>query len=105
GGLARGIAKVFKPVHALFFNKYYIDELYNRMFVLPSLRLGRFFSVVGDQKIINGFGPDGFAKRSQSMAKILSHVQSGYVYHYAFVMILGLVAAITWIFYKMVVPS
>ena len=103
GGFAQLIARAFKPIHVLFFNKYFFDELYNRVFVQSALWLGRVFSIQGDGRLINGLGPDGLAKRSQNIARGLSSIQSGYVYHYAFVMILGLIAAVSWIFYKMVV--
>jgi NADH-quinone oxidoreductase subunit L len=102
GGFARFIARVFKPIHTLFFNKYFFDELYDKVFVRSALWFGRLFSTKGDQSIINRMGPDGLASRSQAIARALSSIQTGYVYHYAFVMILGLVGVLSWIFYKMV---
>jgi NADH-quinone oxidoreductase subunit L len=102
GGFARFIARVFKPIHTLFFNKYFFDELYDKVFVRSALCFGSLFSTKGDQSIINRMGPDGLASRSQAIARALSSIQTGYVYHYAFVMILGLVGVLSWIFYKMV---
>jgi NADH-quinone oxidoreductase subunit L len=101
GAFAGWVARIFKPIHALFFNKYYIDELYNTLFLRPSLWLGRVFFVWGDQKVINGLGPDGLAKQSRLGGKLLSKIQSGYVYHYAFVMMTGLIGIVTWVFWKM----
>ncbi len=93
--------KIFKPLHSLFFHKYYIDELYHNLFQRPAIALGKLFFVGGDQKIINGLGPDGVAKISKGGAGVLSKIQTGYVYHYAFVMMIGLVAMVSYIFWKM----
>ena len=88
-------AKAFKPVHSLFFRKWYFDEIYDYIFVKNTLRLGHLFTKT-DRKIIDRFGPDGFASASNFVAKIISHFQSGYVYQYAFVMIIGLVLVMLW---------
>lgn len=92
--------KLFKPLHALFFKKWYFDELYNAMFVQPAIKLGSLFWS-GDKNIVDGIGPDGVAKRSLNVAGILSRFQSGYVFQYAFVMMIGLIAIISWFFIKM----
>lgn len=103
GGVFAGwVSRVFKPIHALFFNKYYIDELYHNLFQRPAIWFGKIFFKGGDQKIINGFGPDGIAKLSKGGAGLLSKIQTGYVYHYAFVMMVGLIGLVSWIFYRMV---
>jgi NADH-quinone oxidoreductase subunit L len=103
GGFARWTARVFKPIHALLFNKYYLDELYHHVFQRPAMGLGKLFFVGGDQKIINGLGPDGFAALSKGGGNLLSRLQTGFIYHYAFIMMVGLVALVSWIFYKMVI--
>ena len=102
GGFARGVARTFKPVHALLFNKYYFDEIYHYAFQKPALWFGRVFFKGGDQKIINGLGPDGVAAVSKWSGGVLSRVQTGYVYHYAFIMMVGLIAIVSWIFWRMV---
>jgi len=101
GKFAGLISKIFKPLHKLFFNKYYIDELYHNVFQRPVLWLGKQFFVLGDQKTVNGFGPDGIAAVCRHCAGMLSRIQSGFVYHYAFAMMIGLVAIVTWIFWNM----
>jgi NADH-quinone oxidoreductase subunit L len=95
------IARIFKPVYLLFFNKWYVDELYDAMFVKPAWVLGRGFFHGGDQAIINGLGPDGLAKLSSKGAGALSFLQTGYVYHYAFVMIISIVAFMGWLLLKL----
>ena len=94
------LVKMFKPVHALFFNKWYFDELYNAIFVKPAIKLGGLFWR-SDKNIVDGIGPDGVAKRSLGISGLLSRFQSGYVFHYAFVMMIGLIAIISWFFIKM----
>lgn len=93
--------KVFKPLHALFFRKWYFDEIYNAVFVKPALSFGRMFWNT-DKNIVDGLGPDGMAKTSWGIGGLLSRFQSGYVFHYAFVMMIGLIGLVTWFFVKMV---
>jgi len=102
GAFAGWVSRVFKPLHALFFNKYYIDELYHNIFQRPTIWFGGLFFKVGDQLMINGLGPDGIAKLSKGGAGILSKIQTGFVYHYAFVMMIGLIGLVSFIFWKMV---
>jgi NADH-quinone oxidoreductase subunit L len=85
------LAHQFPAIYQFLLNKWYFDELYDRIFVRPILRLGRFFWKRGDGALIDGFGPDGIAKVSQRLAGVLSRLQSGYMYHYALAMLLGLV--------------
>jgi NADH-quinone oxidoreductase subunit L len=98
--LPEKFVKAFKPLHALFFNKWYFDELYTAVFVKPAGTLGRLF-FKSDKHIVDGFGPDGVAKASRGVAGILSRFQSGYVFQYAFVMIIGLIAIVSWFYFKM----
>ncbi|MEM7694367.1 MAG: NADH-quinone oxidoreductase subunit L [Pseudomonadota bacterium] len=86
--------KAFPKVHAFFYNKWYFDELYNFIFVRPSRALGRLFWT-GDNKIIDGVGPDGIAARVKNIANFATRLQSGYLYHYAFVMLTGIAVFIT----------
>jgi NADH-quinone oxidoreductase subunit L len=89
-------SRAFKPLHSLFFNKWYFDELYNAVFVKNALRLGRAFTW-SDRNIVDRFGPDGAAKAAGFVGKLSSRFQSGFVYQYAFVMIIGLVLIMLWL--------
>lgn len=88
----------FKAIHAFVFRKYMFDELYNALFVRPAMKLGFGLWKVGDQAIIDGFGPDGAARVTRGLSVVASRLQSGYVYHYAFVMVIGVVALAGWFF-------
>jgi NADH-quinone oxidoreductase subunit L len=77
-------------------NKWYFDELYDRIFVRPALALGRFFWRTGDQRIIDGLGPDGISARVLDVTRGVVRVQSGYLYHYAFAMLIGVALLITY---------
>ncbi|MDJ0683385.1 MAG: NADH-quinone oxidoreductase subunit L [Alphaproteobacteria bacterium] len=77
-------------------NKWYFDELFNFLFVRPSFAIGRFFWKRGDQKTIDGLGPDGVAQTTLRASKGVSLLQTGYVYHYAFAMLIGVVVFVTW---------
>lgn len=89
-GMARRMADRGGLVHAFLYNKWYFDELYQFVFVRGAKGLGDLFWKVGDVKIIDGGGPNGMAWLSRKFAGGLSWFQSGYVYFYAFVMLLGL---------------
>ena len=84
-------------LYQLLLNKWYFDELYETIFVRPMKRFGTMLWKVGDGRIIDGFGPDGVSARVIDFARRATRLQSGYVYHYAFVMLLGLVAIVSWI--------
>ncbi len=94
--LAEATVKRFPGIHALFYNKWYFDELYDAIFVKPSLRLGRFLWKKGDGTVIDGLGPDNIAARAQDVAGVLMRFQSGYLYHYAFAMLVGVAALVTY---------
>ncbi len=85
-----------KELHAFSLNKWYFDELYDRIFVKPAFWLGHKFWKRGDGTIIDGYGPDGIAAMTRRFAARISRLQSGYVYHYAFAMMIGVVALVTW---------
>ncbi len=78
------------------YNKWYFDELYQITFVAGAKALGDLFWKVGDQKIIDGLGPNGVAKVSSLLGARLGKVQTGYLYHYAFVMLLGVAGFLTY---------
>jgi NADH-quinone oxidoreductase subunit L len=77
-------------------NKWYFDELYDLIFVRPAMRLGRFLWRTGDGRIIDGLGPDGVAARVIDVTRGVVRLQTGYVYHYAFAMLIGVALLITW---------
>lgn len=91
--------RTFSALHTLFFRKWFFDELYNAVFVRNALRAGRTFWAT-DRNVVDGVGPDGVAARSMDIAAILKKAQTGYVFHYAFVMIIGVFAFVSWLFYK-----
>jgi NADH-quinone oxidoreductase subunit L len=86
----------FPAIYALFYNKWYFDEIYDALFVKPALAIGRFFWKKGDGATIDGLGPDNLAARAQDMAGVLMRFQSGYLYHYAFVMLVGVAGLVTY---------
>ena len=89
----------FRVVHRFVYNKWYFDELYNVVFVKPAFWLGRIFWQKGDVGTIDRFGPNGAAWLVQQGAVVAKKVQSGYLNSYALIMLLGLVAAITWVLF------
>jgi NADH-quinone oxidoreductase subunit L len=91
-------------VYTFVYNKWYFDELYGFLFVRPALRLGRFLWKFGDGKVIDGLGPDGVAARVLDATRGAVKLQSGYVYHYAFAMLIGVVALTTWFMIVGVAP-
>jgi len=83
-------------LYTFLYNKWYFDELYDFLFVQPAIKLGRFFWKFGDGTVIDGLGPDGVAARVLDATRGAVRLQSGYVYHYAFAMLIGVVALATW---------
>jgi NADH-quinone oxidoreductase subunit L len=77
-------------------NKWYFDELYHLIFIRPALWLGRLLWKQGDEGTIDRFGPDGVAALVAGGNKLTARLQSGYVYTYAFVMLIGIAGATTW---------
>ncbi len=90
-------AEQLGPVYAFVYRKWMFDELYHYVFVVPALWLGRVFWRVGDIGLIDRFGPNGAAWVVAKGSHYAQKVQSGYLYSYALVMLIGLVAAITWV--------
>ncbi len=96
-GLADKWAEQSKFLHPFLYNKWYFDELYDVLFVNNVKRFGDWFWKLGDQRIIDGFGPNGFAAVTAAMARKATRLQTGFVYHYAFLMLIGLVAFVSWV--------
>ena len=85
-----------RPLHRFVYNKWFFDELYDQVFVRTSFVLGRGLWKSGDGAVIDGVGPDGIAAATRDLAGRASRLQSGFVYHYAFAMLIGLVLLATW---------
>ena len=89
--------KSFSGLHRFVYNKWYFDELYNAIFVKPAFWFGRQFWKLGDIGTIDRFGPNGIAAVVQRGAVAAKTIQSGYLYTYALIMLLGLIAAVTYV--------
>ena len=94
--LPASLVSSFPRLYLLFLNKWYFDELYHFLFVQPAKRLGQYLWKFWDEKIIDGFGPNGAALITHLTAGRTSRLQTGYVYHYAFAMLLGLLGVMSW---------
>ena len=86
-GFGQKVAASGGPLHSLFANKWYFDEIYNATIIAGARRLGDVFWKTGDKRIIDGLGPDGVSSLSQWASRRLSAMHTGYLYHYAFVII------------------
>ncbi len=89
-------ARTFKPVYTFVSHKWYFDELYELIFVRPAFAFGRLFWKGGDVGIIDRFGPDGISAATVTVTKQAVKLQTGYVYNYAFAMLIGVTVLITW---------
>lgn len=94
--IPKALAERHRGLYQFLLNKWYFDELYGYIFVRPARWLGRFFWKVGDGKIIDGYGPNGVAARVLDVTGRVVKMQSGYLYHYAFAMLIGVAALVTW---------
>ena len=90
------LAQQHDMLYRFLLNKWYFDELYDFLFVRPSLWLGRLLWKGGDGWLIDGFGPDGISARVIDVTNRVVRLQTGYLYHYAFAMLIGVAALITW---------
>ena len=94
------IASVNKPLYQFLLNKWYFDELYDVLFVRPSKNIGLFLWKFFDIKLIDGFGPDGISALIKKCSLKANKFQSGFIYQYAFVMLLGFSALLTFLIVK-----
>jgi NADH-quinone oxidoreductase subunit L len=94
--IPRRLAAMHEPAYKFLLNKWYFDELYDFIFVRPAMWLGRLLWKQGDGYVIDGFGPDGVAASVTGVTAQVVRLQTGYVYHYAFAMLIGVAAVITW---------
>ena len=90
------LAEQHAPLYRFLLNKWYFDELYDFLFVRPAFWLGRALWKYGDGWLIDGFGPDGVSARVVDITRQVVRLQTGYLYHYAFTMLIGVAAAVTW---------
>jgi NADH-quinone oxidoreductase subunit L len=90
------LAQRFRELYLFILNKWYFDELYDVLFVRPAFVLGDGFWKSGDGTVIDGLGPDGVSALTRDLARQASRLQTGYLYHYAFAMMIGLAAFVTW---------
>jgi NADH-quinone oxidoreductase subunit L len=95
-GLPARFAAAVPWLYDFLLKKWYFDELYHLLFVRPAFAIGRLFWKAGDEGTIDRFGPNGLAALVGASGGVARRLQSGYVYTYAFVMLLGLTAAVTW---------
>ena len=98
--LPEQIANVNKPLYQFLLNKWYFDELYDALFVRPSKKMGLYLWKFIDVKIIDGFGPDGLSSFIKKCSLKANKFQSGFIYQYAFVMLLGFSALLTFLIVK-----
>jgi NADH-quinone oxidoreductase subunit L len=90
------LAAQHRGLYQFLLNKWYFDELYDFLFVRSAKAIGRFLWKTGDGKIIDGLGPDGISARVVDVTQRVVKLQSGYLYHYAFAMLIGVAALATW---------
>ncbi len=90
------LAAANPALYQFLLNKWYFDELYDFLFVRPSKWLGRFLWKKGDGLVIDGFGPDGVSARVVDVTNRVVRLQTGYLYHYAFAMLIGVAGLVTW---------
>ncbi|MDY8109504.1 NADH-quinone oxidoreductase subunit L [Fulvimarina sp. 2208YS6-2-32] len=89
-------AETHRGLYKFFLNKWYFDELYNVLFVRSAKWLGRTLWKRGDMGIIDRYGPDGVSGRVLDVTNRVVKLQTGYLYHYAFAMLIGVAALVTW---------
>ena len=98
--LREGLLKPGGMIYGFIKNKWYFDEIYNVIFVKPAYWIGRLFWKGGDGKIIDGFGPNGIAALVALGARRVVKMQTGYMYHYAFIMLIGIAILISFVLFQ-----
>lgn len=93
------LAEQHRVLYQFLLNKWYFDELYDFLFVRSAKWLGNFLWKEGDGRVIDGFGPNGVAARVMDVTGRVVRLQSGYLYHYAFAMLIGIAALVTWMMF------
>ncbi len=95
------LARSHGVLYRFLLNKWYFDEIYDAIFVRPTIRLGKLLWKGGDGWLIDGFGPDGVSARVLDVTRNVVRLQTGYLYHYAFAMLIGAAIFITWFMFAM----
>ncbi len=98
--IPKRLAARHDALYKFLLNKWYFDELYDLVFVRSAKRIGRFLWKTGDGRVIDGFGPDGVSARVIDITQRVVKLQTGYLYHYAFAMLIGVAALITWVMFS-----
>jgi NADH-quinone oxidoreductase subunit L len=96
------IAARVRPLYLFLLDKWYFDELYDRLFVRTAFWGGRFLWKQGDGATIDGLGPDGISAQTIAMAVRAGRLQTGYLYHYAFAILIGAVIMVSWYLFQSV---
>lgn len=91
------LAQTFRHLYSFLVHKWYFDEMYDALFVKNVQIMGDVFWQKGDVALIDGYGPDGIARRSLGLARQASHLQSGFVYHYALAFMIGFLGLVLWL--------
>ncbi len=86
-------------IYNFLLNKWYFDEIYNKVFVQPVKKIGLFLWVKGDLNTIDKYGPDGLSRLIKIISNKATHFQSGYLYHYAFIMLVGFSILLTYLIF------
>jgi NADH-quinone oxidoreductase subunit L len=94
------LAERFQAIYRFLLNKWYFDELYDAVFVRPAFILGRGLWKSGDGALIDGVGPDGVAAAAVRIARGAVRLQTGYIFHYAFAMLIGVLILVTWYLFR-----
>jgi NADH-quinone oxidoreductase subunit L len=94
------LAEANPVLYRFLLNKWYFDEIYDAIFVRPAKAIGRFLWKEGDGRVIDGLGPDGVSARVLDAARGVVRLQTGYLYHYAFAMLIGVAAFVTWFIFS-----
>ena len=95
-GLPARLVAAFPGLYRLFVKKWYFDEIYDAVFVRGAFYIGRGFWKAGDGALIDGVGPDGLAAATLDLARRVGRLQTGYLYHYAFAILIGVAAFVSW---------
>lgn len=95
--LPRLFSAAFAPLHKFLLNQCYFDALYQFLFVRPAFAVGHFLWKIVDVRLFDGLGINGLVARTADITKKITQMQTGYLYHYAFSMLIGIVAFVTWI--------
>jgi NADH-quinone oxidoreductase subunit L len=94
--LPAAVASLNEPLYKFLLNKWYFDELYHYVFVIPARGIGKFFWKIIDGYFIDGFGPNGIASMVLKISEKARSIQTGFIYHYAFSILIGLSFLITY---------